>query len=423
MRYLSFIVFALFSGGLFAQNGTISPYSFIGLGDTEKAKTIEELMMGGIGVAYSDGVQIGFSNPASYAGMQLTTFSLGAVNKNLSLLDNGEKARGSVTGVSYLSFGIPLGPKGGMLIGLMPQSNVGYSLLSFSEQDGRPVSDLYRGTGATNRLFFGLGYEVFKGFSLGFEGQYVFGNIEHTVVNQRFDVQYATKYITDSNVHGFRIKLGTLYQKEFENTFLSFGANVSLSADARFDGDQYFFPVNLQRTDEAPEANSDPIPVEGDIAYPIGYDLGLGFGRRDHWYAEFNYNHNGAPVQKGPAFGSMSRLQYKSMNTYALGGFFIPKYNSINSFWERVTYRIGFHYEQSGLLLDGNQNGEFSEIEDFGMAFGLGIPLRKPGSKINIGFDFGRKGSSSGGLIEENYFNIRLGVNLLDKWFIKRKIN
>jgi hypothetical protein len=49
--------------------------------------------------------------------------------------------------------------------------------------------------------------------------------------------------------------------------------------------------------------------------------------------------------------------------------------------------------------------------------------MKRSGSKVNIGVDFGRKGMNGNGLVQENYVNIRLGVALLDRWFVKRQIN
>ena len=60
-------------------------------------------------------------------------------------------------------------------------------------------------------------------------------------------------------------------------------------------------------------------------------------------------------------------------------------------------------------------------IKDYGMNFGLGLPLGV--SKIDLGFEFGKRGTSSNGLIEENYFNVSVGLNLGAKWFEKRKID
>jgi hypothetical protein len=110
---------------------------------------------------------------------------------------------------------------------------------------------------------------------------------------------------------------------------------------------------------------------------------------------------------------------------FSLGGFVIPKINSISSYWNRVTYRAGLRFEKTGLLVNGTPTGtNFTPIDDFGISFGLGLPLDNRYSSVNIGLEYGKKGTTSNNLIQENYFNFRLSLSLTDiNWFIKRKID
>jgi hypothetical protein len=60
------------------------------------------------------------------------------------------------------------------------------------------------------------------------------------------------------------------------------------------------------------------------------------------------------------------------------------------------------------------------------MSFGLGLPL-KQASSVNLGFEFGKRGTAANNLIEENYFNLRISLSLTasgaQSWFRKRKID
>ncbi len=105
----------------------------------------------------------------------------------------------------------------------------------------------------------------------------------------------------------------------------------------------------------------------------------------------------------------------------------MPKINSISSYWDRVTYRGGLRFEKIGLAVDGSGTGaNFTSIDDFGMSFGLGLPLKQL-STVNLGFEYGKRGTTSNNLIEENYFNVRLSLSLTASgaqgWFRKRKID
>ena len=56
----------------------------------------------------------------------------------------------------------------------------------------------------------------------------------------------------------------------------------------------------------------------------------------------------------------------------------------------------------------------------------LGLPLRSL-SNLNLGVEYGRKGSTINNLIQENYFNFKLSLSLSaigqQAWFIKKRID
>jgi len=57
------------------------------------------------------------------------------------------------------------------------------------------------------------------------------------------------------------------------------------------------------------------------------------------------------------------------------------------------------------------------------VTFGLGLPITGSLSNVNLGFEFGKKGTTSNSLVQENYFNINIGVSLNDKWFVRSKFH
>lgn len=97
-----------------------------------------------------------------------------------------------------------------------------------------------------------------------------------------------------------------------------------------------------------------------------------------------------------------------------LEGFYLPKYNSFSSYFSRVVYRAGMRFENTGMVINGET------INDFGISFGIGLPIGGF-SNANIGFDLGKRGTTNSGLVQENYFNVRVGLSLNDRWFVKSK--
>ncbi|MEL7191312.1 MAG: hypothetical protein AAFO96_02660, partial [Bacteroidota bacterium] len=45
-------------------------------------------------------------------------------------------------------------------------------------------------------------------------------------------------------------------------------------------------------------------------------------------------------------------------------------------------------------------------------------------SRLNLSFELGRRGSLAAGFpVEENYARIRLGINLNERWFVRRVVD
>lgn len=411
--------------GSFAQKNNTSAYSFFGIGDVNSSSTVEQLSMGGIGVALDDSFHLNLSNPASNSSLQFTTYSLALENKNTWAKDGADKQSAATTYLSYLALGIPLGEKGGLTFGLLPNSSVGYSLASnvYSNDDELKEVTLYNGEGGTNKVFLGVGYQIFKGFSVGLQGNYLFGKIDNSIVNQLKDITLATKYQTISNVNSFSLNTGFQYKKELKNKLnLHIGGNFNLENEVESNGNEYLYSVSISSY-ESPRDTILNTSSKGLIKNPLKSSLGIGVGEENKWFAGVDYSFQKALELNGNIFNKYSRIKYDDSNKISIGGFYTPKFNSITSYWDRVTYRAGVKLEKTGLLVNGNGNGnDFTAIDDFGISFGVGLPVSNQLSNLNIGFEFGKRGKITNGLVQENYFNLRLSLSLNDKWFRKLEI-
>lgn len=60
-------------------------------------------------------------------------------------------------------------------------------------------------------------------------------------------------------------------------------------------------------------------------------------------------------------------------------------------------------------------------IDDKAITLGMGLPLPGTYSNLNLGLEIGQRGSTKGGLVQQDYINISVGFSFNDKWFQKRK--
>ena len=419
MTYKTILFFALiFSVGMAAQKQQDTPYSFFGVGTLFQAKTIEESMMGGIGTAISDPVHLNFSNPASLSGLRFTNFSVGVVNSQTTISDAEVQQKTSVFSIPYVALGIPLGNKAGFTTGFRAKTAVGYALT-----DGDIASDeglyTYEGNGGSNSLFFSMGVRVFKGLSVGIEGAYVFGDLENTITHQQNEILYDTREKTTAVLRGFDTKLGLHYQgKVSKKQVYNLGMTFLKSKELKVTETSSFYSGFFSADFESVKNTLAPVTKEGSINNPLNTTLAIGYGELTKWYASIEYSFNDAVTYNGSTLqNNVRQLKFDNYQRISLGGYFIPKYNSLSSYFSRVVYRAGIKYENSGMYLDG------TEITDFGMSFGIGLPMGKGLSDLNIGVEYGIKGEVTDTLVEEKYINLKLSLSLGDKWFRKRKID
>ncbi|RZV70613.1 MAG: hypothetical protein EX254_00370, partial [Flavobacteriaceae bacterium] len=153
---------------------------------------------------------------------------------------------------------------------------------------------------------------------------------------------------------------------------------------------------------------------ETDQILPSRVSFGIGLGQPKKWFMGAEY-----ASQKTSQFSNriftIENATFEDASTFSFGGFYIPKYNSLSSYLQRVVYRAGIRFENTGL----NINTE--SINEFGISFGVGLPVGRAFSNANLGFEIGKRGTTNQNLIQENFFNFSLSLSLNDRWFVKRK--
>ena len=221
IKKIIFFLAVVISAQAFSQRSTSSPYSYFGVGEEFGTRTVEQISMGSIGAAYSSNRYLNFANPASLSELRFATYVFGVLNNELTIKDADIKQSTNSTNLSYFSFAFPVSKKMAVIFGMQPTSSVGYSLINtLSDLDGDPIEiTQFSGTGDVNRIYGGFGLKLFKGFSVGLEADFLFGNIQNNVLNAREEVTLATKNIEDSNIRGGSVKLGAQYKTNIVKDF------------------------------------------------------------------------------------------------------------------------------------------------------------------------------------------------------------
>lgn len=394
----------------FAQEGTSSPYSFYGIGDVRFKGTLENRSMAGLAIE-QDSIHINLQNPASFASLKLTAFTLGGSYNTTKLKTDIESANTRRSTLDYLAIGLPIG-KFGVGFGLIPYSSVGYKIKS----DGTQSDKKFDGSGGLNKVFLGLGYKIAPNFSIGVDAHYNFGKIETNSLEFISDIPIGTREKNTADLSGLNFNFGTMYQAKI-NKKLSIFSSVNYTLESTLVSKNIRNITTVQYDSNNNLVNVDPfddIANESNLKLPNKVSFGAGLGEAKKWLvgAQVTMQNKGSLSNN---YNAVENVTYEKHMAYSIGGYYVPDFGSYTSYAKRISYRGGFKYEQTGLVINSES------INDIGVTLGIGLPITGSFSNMNFGFEYGKRGTTASGLVQENYANVSVGFSFNDKWFIKRK--
>lgn len=387
-----------------AQTGSASFYSSYGLGETKFANSVENRSMGGIGVVM-DSIHINFQNPASLSNMKLTTLSMGGAFSKVNFRNTSIEEKAQRVTFDYLTAAFPLTNKLGVGIGLYANSYVGYKI---NAKEGFNTRNL-EGLGGMNRAYISLGYKISPKFSLGAEFDYDFGIIKKDIIFFHDSNANATFERSEYQVRGGNVRLGGFYKTKISQYDFVTSGTVDLPL-----GLKVLETKNrgLIYTVTGAELNFGTEQKNSFRNNRNQFSFGSSFGIDKKWAIGFESSF----ATKGDLeLDDNKSLAGEEKAKIALGGYYIPKYNAFSGYLNRVVYRGGLRYENIGVVAKGES------IRDKAITLGVGLPLGGTFSNVNIGFEYGQKGTTASGLIKENYINFSIGLSFNDRWFVKRK--
>ena len=414
--FLTFFL-SLNVGLIFGQSSSLSPYSFFGIGESTFKGTMDSRSMGGLNI-YSDSLHLNLTNPAAYTELKLVNYSVGIDYTVSNLKSDISKNKTKTGGINYLAVAIPT-KKLVFGFGIIPNSSVGYLLQTVDEWKSPEEINRFEGDGGVNTAFLTLGFKVFKKIRLGVSANYQFGILEHS--NSRFleGIELYTELRSKSSLSGIQFVYSTLYREKISK-------DLTLHASYIFTPKSSLSSLNSQTLSTIPGAGTfggdrEDIDLAAlnllktKITVPSTNSFGFGIGKEKKWFVGIDYTMKDDGGFENKLF-DLKDVEYKQGHKISFGGLYIPNYNSFTSFLSRIVYRAGIRVEKSGLNIQ-NQS-----INEFGINFGLGVPVQGF-QNLNLGFEFGKRGTTNNGLVQEDFFSLRLGVTLNDRWFVRNKYN
>jgi hypothetical protein len=418
------VLIALFFsiGNMFSigQNLTTSPYSRFGIGDLLNRSTGRGQAMGGLSCGLVSPTHLNILNPASLSAMDTVSFLFEASTfERLSNLSTTSLNRTvNNLGFSYLSLAFPVTKWWKASAGILPFSNVGYSIASTetNPQMGT-VTSRFQGSGGVSQFFLSSSVSPVKYVSLGATFSYLFGPISHMrSLEIPKDSMYFSTYSTETAILGdIAMSYGAqVYIPVTKDWFVNLGGTFQASTNLNAESRTLVLATGDTFTDTLLYNEN----ADNSVILPMGWASGLTFGKKNKFTAGFDYRTQN--WSKALFLGKQDSLA--NSRDFIVGFEYIPNYLSLTKYSERVHYRAGFRYSDTYLQLNGTR------VNEFGISFGAGFPImdrmrRGTQSSLNLILELGKRGTVKNELIREMFGTFTIQLTLHDKWFTKYKID
>jgi hypothetical protein len=413
MKHL-FRVFGLLvlSLSVHAQNESNSPYSRFGIGELHDFSTATQSAMGGVSIADNDPYSINFNNPASYSTIFKQRFIMqtGGFHTSKLLKTNTQNQVVNSTNFNYLMLAFPVNKFWASSIGLLPYSEMSYS---FSDVNVNPSANLFfEGNGGITKFYFGNSVTPVKNLSLGFNINYLFGNLNSSrkVVFTDSDI-FNTRNNDDTNIKGFNLDFGLQYKVKLGDWHSVIGITLDDGAEISAKRTTLTETYRLSGELEIVEDTVENLTLNnGVLNLPSAFGMGLSLSN-DNWKILADYkNENWADYQ---LFNESDSLSNSSRMSF--GCEFVPDKKAINKYYKMIRYRLGMYSSKTYLNLKNQQ------LNEIAVSFGLGLPLKRSGTLFNVSAEFGQMGTLDNDLIQESFARFKIGFIFSDVWFVKRK--
>lgn len=403
-----------------AQQTHSSPFSFIGLGDMNQSGLAYNRSLGGLGIGLRSSHYLNGINPAGLSAMDTLsfTFEFGASGVN-NIVESSNSSESTLGGaIDYLAIGFPITKWLKSSIGFVPYSQVGYNLTEFVDvNDG--VEDIFtlqrdiQGEGGINSFYMSNSLMLFKNLSLGFTVSYLFGQISNTTtdvpeVNNSSISTYAEQMNIQISDLGYSV--GLQYHDKINEKYSYtvggiFGMENSLNSTSTL----------LRRSFSIGHpAGGDTLlwenEVERDINLPTFFGLGFSITNQKLMVGVDYKNTLWSQAEIG-----INNETYFDAQSLIVGAEYIPKPRTATKYVHRMRYRLAGRYENSYMKIYDQQ------LKEVGITFGVGLPMKRSKSTMNLSLDIGRRGTFESESLSQTYFRFKIDLSFHDVWFLQRK--
>ena len=412
------LLLTMVTGMAIAQNNTNSPYTRYGYGDLSDQSFGNSKAMGGIAFGLRDGAQINPLTPASYTAIDSLTFLFegGVSLQNMNISGSGVKLNAKNSSFDYLAMQFRLHPRIAMSIGLLPFSNVGYSVSDSKVDNGVSQTRSFTGDGGLHQLYGGIGVKVLKNLSLGVNASYFWGDITRTrtIIYPATSESYSYIQQMGVSISDYKLDFGTQYTLDF-NKKHSMTIGAVFSPKHKLNND-YTVTTQVSTTNSNNLDATLELPNTFGVGFTYNYDkrltVGADYSLQQWSKTKFGVNTSDDAVRED----FNETYTYCNRHKVSVGAEYIPNLMG-RSYLSHIKYRLGAYYTTPYYKIGGKE-----ATREYGVTAGFGLPVPRSRSILSISGQFVRISGQESAFVNENIFRVSIGLTFNERWFFKRRV-
>ena len=390
-----------------------SAYSRYGLGDLDFGYSAKMLSIGDLGVTQLDPNHIILTNPASWSALTTTRaeFSLGY--KGINISNSADKVFSSETEFKGFTFGFPVSSDYGIgvAMGLVPFTRVSYKSIQNYESSDPAISNYqvsYEGNGGLSKLFLGSSVKLPLGFFGGITLDYYFGNWNYysNIIFNSSSSNINTNFDNNHRVTGFGSTFGIISPNLAEALNLSGFSDIRIGASVNYisdlNTDTLLTSTSISLVDTSAFSNTK-------ISIPARINAGISFGFSDVYRVNLDYAYQPWSEFK---LGGIENANLRNSQKFSTAFEYIPLRRAGMSLWEQMVWRAGLSYEETQYKFGSTGINQYSAFGGF--SFPMGID-----NTIDLGIEYGIRGTEENNLLKENFVKIYLGISFGELWYLR----
>ncbi|MFC1724503.1 OmpP1/FadL family transporter [candidate division KSB1 bacterium] len=372
-----------------------SIYSIPGFGELNYNNNVRVKGMGGLGISVEDDISISAFNPASIISLKNTSIFIGGIHsRSVSKYQSADFGM-SFTRFTGLGFGVRAADNFAFSLSINPFSNLNYAL-KLKEANGATKS--LSGDGGINLFSFSGAYKMRNIITIGASVNYYFGNI---------DEKYRIDFLDNSFLNTERSVYSSMKGA-------SFSGGIILKLSEKLNFGFTFKPSVTLNGEQGIRFFEDSVGYQSNFKFKLPSSYGFGLFSKLNRKISVNIDLYKNLYKDSKIDGSPVQY-FNDSNHFGLGFEYIDSDDPTDPLKRRIAYRVGLNMGNF-YINDLNNN----KVNEFLITTGMGIPFMEGKGRIDMAFQFGKRGNTSLNPGQDLMFKFFISIAGGEKWFVER---